>query len=148
MESFDWHDFPALGAHELHAILRLRGDVFVVEQACAFADIDGNDPQARHLLAYVGPDFAGCLRLFPPGALGPAAWIGRVVVAPPWRGIGLGRRLMLAGLAESERLYGAVAVDISAQARLERFYASLGFERMGPDYVEDGILHCWMRCPR
>lgn len=143
--SLIWRDFADLRVEELHALLRLRCDVFVVEQACAYADIDGKDPLARHLLAWIGPDLAGCLRLFPPGADGPAARIGRVVVAPPQRLAGLGRRLMQAGLIGTLERYPAAPVELSAQAHLERFYASLGFLRISADYLEDGIPHCDMQ---
>ena len=144
-ERLVWRDFPALRPEELHAVLRLRCEVFIVEQACAYADIDGADPLARHLLALVGADLAGCLRIFAPGITGSAARIGRIVVARPQRGTGLGRRLIAAGLTEIERLHGPVPVDLSAQSHLERFYAALGFVRISPDYLEDGIPHCDMR---
>ncbi|MGB8839854.1 MAG: GNAT family N-acetyltransferase [Aliidongia sp.] len=140
-----WRDFSALRPEELHAVLRLRCDVFIVEQACAFADIDGNDPLARHLLAFVGPDLVGCLRIFAPGVTGAAARIGRIVVTRPLRSNGVGRRLIAAGLAEIERLHGPVPVDLAAQSYLERFYAALGFVRISPDYLEDGIPHCDMQ---
>ena len=145
-ETLLWRDFEALAPAELYAMLRLRCDVFIVEQDCAYADIDGKDPQALHLLAYVGPDLAGCLRVFAPEA-GGSARIGRVVVAPPGRGTGLGRRLMQAALDEIEVRHGTVrsTVELSAQAHLERFYASLGFVRIGADYLEDNIRHCDMR---
>jgi ElaA protein len=140
-----WREFDALGPQELYEILRLRCAVFVVEQKCPYADIDGKDPRARHLLAHIGPDLAGCLRIFAPGVAGPAARIGRVVVDSPHRSNGLGRRLMIEALAEIERRYGAAPVEISAQAHLERFYAGLGFARISEDYLEDDIPHCDMR---
>ena len=143
-ETLLWRAFEALEPAELYALLRLRCDVFIVEQGCAYADIDGTDPQALHLLAFTGPDLAGCLRVFPPEA-GGSARIGRVVVAPGSRASGLGRRLMLAALAEIERRHGAAPVELAAQAHLEHFYASLGFARIGEDYLEDDIRHCDMR---
>ena len=140
-----WREFDALSPGELYALLKLRCEVFIVEQACAYADIDGKDPLARHLLAYAGSELIGCLRVFLPDAAGEAARIGRVVVAPPARGTGLGRRLMRRALAEIEVHFGAVPVELSAQAHLEAFYASLGFERISENYLEDGIPHCDMR---
>jgi ElaA protein len=140
-----WCDFAKLGPDELHDILHLRCAVFIVEQNCVFADIDGKDPLARHLRAYLGKEFAGCLRLFAPGILRPPAFIGRVVVAPQHRGTGLGRHLMYSALQEAARLYGPVAIELQAQSRLEDFYASFGFARISADYLEDGILHCDMR---
>ena len=144
-EAFTWRDFDDLRPAELHALLKLRCDVFVVEQNCAYPDIDGKDPLARHLLCYDGADLIGCLRIFAPGVAGHAARIGRVVVAPPARGTGLGRRLMQAALDEIEVRHGKVPVALSAQLYLEAFYASLGFVRVSETYLEDDIPHCDMR---
>ena len=142
---FDWRALDELSAHELHDILRLRQDVFVVEQVCLFADIDGRDPAALHLLAR-GADGAlvGTLRMFEPTETGGAAVIGRVATGLSARGTGLGRALMIEGIAEAGRRFGAGPIEIAAQSRLEGFYASLGFARTGEDYVEDDILHCAM----
>ena len=136
---FAWRCFDALSARELHDLLKLRGDVFVVEQSCLFAEIDGRDPDAIHLLAWTaeGGPLAGTLRLFPPDAATGRAVIGRVATAPSARGTGLGRALM----AEARRRFGPAPVAIGAQARLERFYAGLGFVRDGEDHIEDGIAH-------
>ena len=142
---FAWRAFDALSARELHDVLKLRADVFVVEQACLFAEIDGRDPGALHLLARAaeGGPLLGTLRLFPPDAGGRAA-IGRVATAAVARGTGFGRALMAEGIAEARRRFGPAPVAIGAQSRLERFYAGLGFVRDGEDYVEDGIPHCAM----
>lgn len=142
---FVWRSFDALTARELHDVLRLRADVFVVEQACLFAEIDGKDPSAFHLLARgSGGDLAGTLRLFTPDRDGGQARIGRVATALAARGTGLGRAMMAEGIAESERRFGPVPIRIEAQSRLEAFYGSLGFARTAADYIEDGILHCVM----
>jgi len=144
-EAFTWRDFPDLSPFELHAVLKLRCDVFIVEQECAFPEIDGKDPLARHLLCHHGADLIGCLRLFDPGVAGDEARIGRVVVAPPARGTGLGRRLMQAALDEIEARHGRIPVALSAQLHLEAFYAGFGFTRVAEPYLEDGIPHCDMR---
>ncbi len=135
---------------ELHGVLLLRCQVFVLEQACAYADIDGRDPAALHLLARANDRraddrLAGCARVFSLREQAPAWTVGRVAVAEAHRGSGLGRRLMLEVLAEIGRRDGSAAIELSAQAHLERFYASLGFSRVSPDYPEDGIPHCRMR---
>ena len=141
---FAWRAFEALSARELHDLLKLRADVFVVEQTCVFAEIDGRDPEALHLLARAQDgNLVGTLRLFPPDATGRAV-IGRVATAPAARGRGFGRALMAEGIAEARRLFGPAPIAIGAQARLERFYASFGFVRCGEDYIEDGIAHCAM----
>ena len=140
-----WRAFDALSPRDLHDLLRLRADVFVVEQACVFAEIDGRDPEALHLLARIpgSGGLAGTLRLFPPKR-GARASIGRVATAASARGFGLGRAMMMEGIAEARRPFGGTPVEIGAQARLKTFYASLGFVRTSADYDEDGILHCTM----
>ena len=142
-----WRSFEDLAVHELYAVLRLRCEVFVVEQGCAYADIDGHDGSARHLLVWAEPagKLAGCLRVFGPGFDGPCARIGRVATAAAARGTGLGRWMMGEAFAEIQRRFGAVAIEIAAQAEAERFYAGLGFVRVSGDYREDGIAHCNMR---
>ncbi len=120
-----WRAFDALSPRDLHDLLRLRADVFVVEQACVFAEIDGRDPDALHLLARMpGCDgLAATLRLFPPKR-GARASIGRVATAASARGLGLGRAMMVEGVAEARRRFGGTPVEIGAQARLEAFYAA------------------------
>lgn len=143
---FVWRSFAALSAHELHAILKLRADVFVVEQACLFAEIDGRDPDALHLMARAtaeGP-LLGTLRLFPPDATSGHTVIGRVATSLDARRQGVGRAIMAEGIAEARRRFGPTPIAIGAQARLERFYGSFGFVRRGVDYIEDGIPHCAM----
>ncbi len=142
-----WKRFDDLDNHELYAILRLRNAVFVVEQNCPYDDPDGLDQVALHLLARL-PDVAGlaaCLRVFPPGADGTPARIGRVATAREVRGRGLGRLIMQEALGEIGRRFGPCAVEISAQVASEPFYARLGFCRSSGDYDEDGIAHCAMR---
>ncbi len=143
---FAWRRFDALTPRELHDLLKLRADVFVVEQTCVFSEIDGRDPEALHLL--LRPDgaeaLAGTLRLFGPEREGDPAVIGRVATASFARGTGLGRALMAEGIAEARRRFGPVPIRIGAQSRLERFYDSVGFKRIGEDYTEDDIAHCAM----
>lgn len=136
-----WYErpFEELSTRELYAILALRSEVFVVEQACVYLDLDGHDPGARHLWAEADRVVA-CLRILPPGAKFAEASIGRVVTAPAVRGAGLGRELMRRGLAA----VGPVPVRIAAQLYLERFYRDLGFARVGEPYTEDGIPHVEM----
>lgn len=145
--NFCWRRFEKLSLRELHDLLQLRCAVFVVEQNCAFLEIDGRDPDAEHLLAWApGVDgLAGCLRIFPPND-GPAQ-IGRIVTVQAARSIGLGRAMMREAIAHIVGRYGPIAIDLSAQAHLERFYASFGFTRISDDYLEDGIPHCDMQRP-
>jgi ElaA protein len=137
--------FEQLDTRTLYSLLRLRVDVFVVEQHCAYPELDGRDaePGARHL--WLTGDTDGdspplaCLRLLaePDGS----ARIGRVAVSPPARGTGLARRLMEAALLE----IGDRPCVLDAQANLVGFYRSLGFQVTGPEYLEDDIPHVPMR---
>lgn len=140
-----WYDrrFEELALDELYGILALRAVVFVVEQRCAYADVDGLDRGARHLFARDRDAIAAYLRILPAGARYAEVSIGRVVVAAEHRSTGLGRELMQRGLAAA----GAVPVRISAQAHLERFYVELGFARASDVHDEDGIPHVEMLRP-
>ena len=137
--------FAALSAPDLYAVLALRQRVFVVEQQCAFLDADGRDAAAEHLLMRDGPELAAYLRVLAPGAQFDTFTIGRVVVSPERRGEQLGRRVMEEGIRRVQGARGPVAISVGAQARLERFYASLGFVRVSELYDEDGIPHIDMR---
>ncbi|WP_431858467.1 GNAT family N-acetyltransferase [Azospirillum sp.] len=137
-----WLRFGEFTTPELYAVLELRQRVFVIEQASLFADIDGRDREADHLLA-CGDDGAlhGYLRVFAPGIVGEAASLGRVVVGENARGTGLGRDLVAEGLAFLARRHPDAAVAISAQEHLQRFYGAFGFETVSAPYDDAGIPH-------
>ena len=144
-EHHAWRSFAQLSATELYALLRLRCEVFVVEQQCTYQDIDGRDPEADHLLAWdSNGGLAGCLRVFGPDAADASAGIGRIVTSPRHRKAGLGRWLVRQALDFVAVRYGDVPIKIAAQVYLEQFYADFGFARSSPDYLEDGIPHCDM----
>lgn len=128
--------FDDLDARAAYTLWRLRQQVFVVEQASPYPDLDGRDlePATRHVLAHDGDELVGCLRLLDDGT---HARIGRVVVAASARGRGLARDLMDAAMAE----VGGREVRLDAQTGLTAFYASYGFEVSGPEFVEDGVAH-------
>lgn len=132
--------FADLDPGTLYALLRLRVDVFVVEQACPYPELDGRDaePSARHHWIEEDGRILACLRVLaePDGA----TRVGRVATAPDARGRGLAARLLRAVLANLPR-----PVVIQAQAHLADWYATFGFTRAGDDLVEDGILHTPMR---
>ena len=145
-ERHAWRSFYQLTTGELYEILRLRSKVFVVEQQCAYLDIDGNDQRADHLLAWDAADaLSGYLRAFAPDNPDAAARIGRVVTSPEHRGAGLGHWLMQEALSFIAQRYGRAKVELSAQAHLEQFYAGFGFTRTSENYLEDGIPHCRMQ---
>jgi ElaA protein len=142
-----WSRFGELGVDNLYDALQLRCRVFILEQG-PFLDPDGVDRASWHLL---GRDEAGALRSYlrvvDPGVAYDEPSIGRVITALETRGSGAGRALMAEGIAGCARLWPGRAIRISAQARLERFYASLGFARVGADYIEDTIPHVQMLRP-
>ncbi|MES0811183.1 GNAT family N-acetyltransferase [Roseibium sp. SCPC15] len=135
-------DFNQLTPHDVHDLLKLRQDVFVLEQAALYPDIDGKDPVARHLFIRetASGDLIGAIRLFVAPDQG-IARIGRVVIARSARGSGLGRILMQAGIDKAEELLPGCAIHLGAQAYLEKFYKSLEFTTVSEVYVEDGIPH-------
>jgi ElaA protein len=139
-----WSRFDELGMQGLYDALALRCQVFIVEQG-PYLDPDGLDLHAWHLL---GRDDAGALtaylRVVDPGRKYEEPSIGRVAVAAESRGRTRGRRLMEEGIARCERAWPERGIRISAQARLQRFYRSLGFELVGSEYLEDGIPHIEM----
>ncbi len=138
--------FDKLTTRELYAAMALRQAVFVVEQNCPYLDADGRDQPAHHLF---GNDAAGDLvaytRLIPAGiSYEKYASIGRVVTSEKVRGTGLGRELMARSIAACAELFPGQPVKIGAQAHLENFYRSCGFEPTGEAYLEDGIPHIGM----
>lgn len=159
--TWTWRRFEALTVDDVYDMLALRSEVFVLEQRCAFLDADGCDRNAWHLLGRVdagrvdagaegqprigSAPLAAYLRSLDPGVKCPESSIGRVIVASPYRGTGLGRALMREGIARALAQRPHVAIRISAQLRLEAFYASLGFCSAGLPYVEDGIDHVDMQ---
>lgn len=145
----DWHfkAFDALSLRELYALLQLRSEVFVVEQACIFQDLDGSDEQAMHLIGYRDGRMRAYARCFGPGVKYEEASIGRVITHDALRGSGAGHQLMRQALAGLAATWGEQAVRIGAQARLEHFYNRHGFQRTGDAYMEDGIQHIHMLRP-
>ena len=143
-----WSRFQALGLDDLYDALALRSAVFSVEQACAYLDPDGVDRSSSHLL---GRDVAGVLhgylRVVDPGVKYAEPSIGRVVTSPALRGTGLGRKLFAEGLSRCTAAWPGQGIRISAQAHLDRFYASFGFEPVGAIYLEDNIPHLEMLRP-
>ena len=136
--------FNDLSPHELYKILRLRNEVFVVEQQCIFQDADNNDQQAWHLMAFRGEELAAYTRLIPAGFVYEQPSIGRVVTAPFVRGTGMGKELMERSIAETYKLFGKQPIKIGAQLYLQKFYNELGFMKCSDVYLEDGIEHIYM----
>lgn len=131
---------------ELYAILRLRSEVFVVEQDCVFLDMDGKDLQGHteHLMAWENGALLAYCRLLEPALNDGQAVIGRVITAPAARGTGLGHELMRRAKDEVARLWPGQPVYLGAQARLRAYYAGHGFVPVTEEYIEDGIPHVGM----
>jgi ElaA protein len=137
-------EFHHLNAVELYQMLRLRSEVFVVEQQCIFLDMDNKDQDCWHLLGWKSHLLAAAARLVPPGVVYDEMSIGRVVTSPQARRAGIGRLLMEAAIERSYALFGNNPIRIGAQLYLEKFYSSLGFATAGNIYLEDGIQHVEM----
>ena len=139
---WEFKTFDALTAAEVYAFLKLRSEVFVVEQNCVFLDMDDKDQMCHHLLGYKGNLLAAYTRIVPMGVSYPDyPSIGRVITSPQARGEGLGKILMEESIQRLFSLYGHVPIKIGAQLYLKKFYESLGFVQCGDVYDEDGIPH-------
>lgn len=137
--SVDVRRMEAFSAVELYALMKLRVDVFVVEQTCAYPELDGADEDAFHVRLLIDGSTAAYARLVQPAGAPPR--IGRVLVAPAHRGKGLGEAIMREAIRACENHFPGTPIALSAQSHLERFYRSLGFSPTSAEYVEDGIPH-------
>jgi ElaA protein len=139
--------FEDLRVHELYAVLRLRSEVFVVEQQCIFHDMDGSDQQAMHLLGVQHGELQAYARCFAAGVKFPEASFGRVLTRPSARGKALGHALVEQAISAISQVWGPQAIRIGAQMQLAGFYAKHGFQDTGVHYLEDGIPHLEMLRP-
>ena len=133
--------FDDLSPAELYAIMKLRSDVFVVEQNCVYLDADGKDQLCYHLIGYNENELVAYARLLPQNVSYPYASIGRVVTSSHHRKTGAGKALMAKAIEQCAVLFGEVSIKIGAQLYLKKFYESFGFEQYGSKYDEDGIPH-------
>ena len=146
-QRFAWQQksFSQLTAATLYDSLALRQAVFVVEQACAYLDADGYDAVAHHIWAQQDHALVAYARVLPAGSKLPAVSIGRVIVAPAFRGQGVAHELMAQALVCADDLWGPGPRELDAQAHLTALYAAHGFVATGHPFVEDGIPHEHMR---
>lgn len=142
-----WHikTFENLTTEDLYDIMKIRQEVFVVEQECAYADADGKDLEALHFWADAGGEIVAYCRIFPPGVQYTEASIGRVLTKLTHRRTAIGRRLMYLALQIVEAKFRSTSVTISAQDYLLKFYGEFGFQTTEKSYLEDGIPHTEMR---
>ena len=136
--------FKELSGTELYAIMRVRQEVFVVEQNCPYLDADGKDIYCQHLVGYVDGEIAAYARIVPPHVSYAEPSIGRVLTSSKYRTGGYGKLLMQKAISETINVYGAVDIRIGAQLYLKKFYESFGFVQQGDVYDEDGIDHIIM----
>ncbi len=140
--NWTYKPYETLTLQELYAVLKLRVDVFVVEQNCAYPELDGKDHLALHLIGTVGREIVAYARIFPPEVLYPGmASIGRVVIKDTHRGQDRGHALMEEGIHRIRQDYDDVTIRISAQSYLRSFYEQQGFKAISEEYLWDGIVH-------
>ncbi len=142
--NFEYKHFSELSLDELYDILKLRSEIFVVEQNCIYNDLDDLDKEADHQLLRRNGEIIAYARLLKPGTRFAEYSIGRVVVKHSERGNGLGIRLMEEARKYMVNIWGASKIKVSAQKYLQKFYENLGFKVTTEEYLEDGIPHIGM----
>lgn len=146
MITFTTKTFDELSNTELYQLLKLRAEVFVVEQNCLYLDMDDKDYKSFHVLGYDNGKLVACTRLVPIGIsydLEPS--IGRVVTHQSVRKSGYGKLLMEYSINETKKRFNSSVIVIGAQLYLDKFYQNLGFVPEGEMYLEDNIPHITMR---
>ncbi|KKB74672.1 MULTISPECIES: GNAT family N-acetyltransferase [Bacillus] len=139
----DWKlkSFEELSKEELYQIVKLRIDVFIVEQDCPYHELDDMDQKAHHLYLAEGSAILAYCRLFRSGEVYDEASIGRVIVRSRDRGKGHAKALLDKALSFLENEWKEKAVKIKGQDYLRSFYGSFGFKEVSEVYLEDGIPH-------
>lgn len=136
--------FEALTVNELYDLLKLRSEIFVVEQNCVYLDLDGKDKKALHLLGEFEGKIVAYSRLFDAGISFDNASIGRVVVDANYRDKKWGHELMTNAIAGIKSNFDKDKITIGAQLYLQKFYESHGFVQTSEMYLEDDIPHIEM----
>jgi len=141
---FHLKEFHQLTIDELYEILRLRSQVFVVEQNCVYQDLDNKDQKSLHILGLKNEKIIAYARIFKPKDYFEYASIGRIVIHPIERNNKYGYKLVETAIFAIKKYFKQETIAISAQEHLENFYNNLGFQREGKPYLEDGISHIYM----
>nr|WP_108805453.1 GNAT family N-acetyltransferase [Aquimarina sp. Aq107] len=141
---FQVKSFNELSLSELYKVLRLRAEVFVVEQDCVYQDIDNKDQKALHVIGYKNNNIIAYTRIFDAGDYFEKASIGRVVVSETERKYGYGHDLIKQSIVTIKDQYSKEEIKISAQCYLKNFYEKHNFKQIGEEYLEDGIPHIAM----
>ena len=135
--------FEEMSNLQLHDIWKLRQSVFIVEQNCPYMDIDGMDPMCHHIQGYTEDNLFCYARLIPP--TNHIAKIGRVIVSPQYRHLGLGTQLMQQGERWMRHNWSMKQIQLDAQSHLLTFYENLGYCSTGTEFLEDNIPHTRMK---
>ncbi len=136
--------FEKLAIKELYAILKIRQEVFIVEQTCYYLDADGYDEKAIHIWGEKDEEIVAYCRIFEPKIKYPESSLGRVLTNPSYRNLKLGKVLLKIALNTIDTKFDTPNVRISAQDYLLRFYSEFGFISTGVEYLEDDIPHTEM----
>lgn len=134
--------FSELTTAELYELLRIRTDVFVVEQNCVYQDMDYDDQQALHLWLTKDGQIVALCRVCPAGTHMEQVSIGRVITTV--RGKGYGKEIMLAAIEAAKKHFGATRIDLEAQEYAKGFYEQVGFRQSSETFILDGIPHIRM----
>lgn len=139
----DWFlkEFDELSLDELYEILKLRAEVFVVEQDCVYNDLDDKDQMAMHLFLKDGDEIIAVSRILPENVAFEDMAIGRVIVKKEYRGHGIAKKIMQKAIDYIIKDLKKDKIRLSGQAYLVRFYEDLGFKKVSDVYLEDGIDH-------
>ncbi|MDY0942979.1 GNAT family N-acetyltransferase [Priestia megaterium] len=133
--------FQELTNGELYEILQVRTAIFVVEQKCAYLEVDGKDKLAYHLFKKEDRKIIAYLRVLPKGISYQEASLGRIIVKQEQRGTGLGRELVARGIDFLENEWHEKTIKIQAQSRLQTFYESFDFRLISDIYSDEGLPH-------
>ena len=134
--------FDQLTVDELYELLRIRSEVFVVEQNCVYQDLDRDDQEAVHLWLTEGGKVVALCRVCPAGTHMREVSVGRVITTE--RGRGYGKRIMLEGIAAAREHFHAKVIEIEAQEYAKGFYEQVGFRQSSDPFMLDGIPHIKM----
>lgn len=134
--------FRELTVDELYELLRVRAEVFVVEQDCVYQDLDGDDQVSVHLWLTDGGKVVALCRVCPAGTHMEEVSIGRVITTE--RGKGYGKLIMLEGIKVAQEHFNAKRIDIEAQEYARGFYEQVGFRQSSEPFMLDGIPHIRM----
>lgn len=143
----DWYikKFEQLSLDELYDILKMRSEIFVVEQECVYLDVDGKDKDVFHLFLKENSKILAYCRILPKGIAYEEASIGRVIVNRNFRKEKLGETLMTKAISYLKDALKEKEIKIQAQAYLRSFYKKFGFQEISEEYLEDGIPHIDMK---